>query len=180
VVRTRVGYTGGTAKNPTYYKIGDHTESLQIDYDPKVTSYQKLLDVFWATHNPCAQSGSRQYMTAVFYHSDAQKKLALETKAREAARRKGQIVTDVLPASTFYLAEDYHQKYYLRQHPDLLKEFTTLYPDTKSFLASTAVARVNGYLDGKGTLEALQKEIDGFGLSKEGSRKLLAFCKQKR
>jgi peptide-methionine (S)-S-oxide reductase len=173
VVRTRVGYAGGTTKNPTYYNLGDHTETIQIDYDPAQISYEELLDVFWDSHNPAQRPWSRQYMSIVFYHNDEQKRLAMETRDREAARIQGEIFTEIVPASEFYLAEAYHQKYRLRQVPDLMQEFSVMYPDNEDFVASTAAARVNGYLGGYGTVEALQTELSSFGLSPEGSKKLL-------
>jgi peptide-methionine (S)-S-oxide reductase len=173
VVRTRVGYTGGRKKNPTYYNLGDHTETVQVDYDPGQTSYEQLLAVFWATHNPCAQDGNRQYMSAVFYHNDAQKKLALETRDREAATRGTRIATEVLPATAFYGAEDYHQKYLLRGKASLMREFQAMYPDPKDFRNSTAAARVNGYLGGHGSEAMIRKEIDQLGLSPEARQTLL-------
>jgi methionine-S-sulfoxide reductase len=173
VVRTRVGYTGGSKHNPTYYSLGDHTESVQVDYDPGQTSYEQLLAVFWATHNPCARAGSRQYLSAVFYHNDAQKKLALETRDREAASRGTPIATEVLPATAFYVAEDYHQKYLLRARASLLREFQAMYPDPRDFMNSTAAARVNGYLGGHGSKEMIRKEIAQLGLSPQSRQALL-------
>jgi peptide-methionine (S)-S-oxide reductase len=173
VVRTRVGYTGGRTDNPTYYHLGDHTETLQIDFDPTRVTYKQLLDVFWTTHNTCAQPGSRQYMSAVFYQGDAQKKLALETRDREAAKRGQAVTTAILPLGKFYVAEDYHQKYLLRQQTELMREFQAMYPDGKGFLVSTAAARVNGYLGGHGTQAALEREIGSLGLSPRGRQVLL-------
>jgi peptide-methionine (S)-S-oxide reductase len=164
VVRTRVGYAGGQKANPTYYSMGDHTESLQIDFNPEQVSYAALLDIFWATHNPCARAGSRQYMSAVFYHNDVQKELAQKTRDREAARRAAPVTTAILPLTAFYLAEDYHQKYMLR-HSDLMREFKAMYPDAQDLVNSTAAARVNGYLGHHGSSAALEQEIDRFGLS---------------
>jgi len=173
VVRTRVGYAGGTTKNPTYYNLGDHTETIQIDYDPTQISYEELLNVFWDSHNPAQRPWSRQYMSIVFYHDEEQKRLAMETRDREAAKIQGQIFTEIVPASEFYLAEAYHQKYRLRQVPDLMEEFRVMYPDDEDFIDSTAAARVNGYLGGYGTFEALQTELSDLGLSPAGSKKLL-------
>jgi peptide-methionine (S)-S-oxide reductase len=173
VVRTRVGYAGGTTKDPTYYNLGDHTETIQIDYDPTQVSYGELLDVFWDSHNPVQRPWSRQYMSIVFYHNDEQKRLAMETRDREAVKIEGQIFTEIVPASEFYLAEAYHQKYRLRQVPDLMEEFSAMYPADVDFVDSTAAARVNGYLAGYGTSEALQAESSSFGLSPAGSKKLL-------
>ncbi|MFX1411650.1 MAG: peptide-methionine (S)-S-oxide reductase, partial [Promethearchaeota archaeon] len=133
-MRTRVGYAGGTTENPTYYRLGDHSETLQIDYDPTRVSYQDLLDVFWRSHNPTRPAGSRQYMSIIFYHDDEQKRLALETRDREAARRNATIYTEIVPATGFTWAEDYHQKYRLRQVPALMREFEALYPDAGDFV----------------------------------------------
>ena len=173
MVRTRVGYAGGTKENPTYRSLGDHTETIQIDYDPTVISYEELLDVFWNSHRPTQPAWSRQYMSIVFYHSEEQRRLALEGKAHEEARLQHKVYTEIVPASEFYLAEDYHQKYRLQQSPELLKEFQGIYPNIDDFVASTAVARVNGYVGGHGTLERLQAEVNELGLSPKGQEVLL-------
>ena len=76
MIRTRVGYTGGRKLNPTYYSLGDHTESFQVDYDPTQISYQQLLDIFWDSHNPTRGAWSRQYRAAIFVHNEAQTQLA--------------------------------------------------------------------------------------------------------
>jgi peptide-methionine (S)-S-oxide reductase len=167
-----VGYAGGTKINPSYYSLGNHTETIQIDYDPERISYAQLLDIFWQSHQPDRKSWSRQYMAAVFYHTDEQKQRALQTRDREANRLRSKIHTEILPATPFYLAEAYHQKYYLRQVPELVKEFSVLYPDLNAFIASTAVSRVNGYIGGYGSSERLQKEATGLGLSPAGSKRL--------
>jgi peptide-methionine (S)-S-oxide reductase len=172
VVRTRVGYSGGEKKNPTYHDLGDHSESIQIDYDPTQISYEKLLEIFWASHNPTQRSWSRQYKAAVFYHNEDQKRLAIETRDREAAKRKSAIATEILPATPFYRAESYHQKYRLRHDRDLMKEFNAIYPSDTDFVNSTAAARVNGYLDGYGTPETLKEELDGLGLSTAAGKRL--------
>lgn len=119
-------------------------------------------------------------MTAVFFHNADQKKLAEETRDQEAARRGKKIVSTLAPLGDFHLAEDYHQKYYLRQTADLMKEYAALYPNNKDFINSTAVMRVNAYIDGMGTLAALEKEVDTFGLSPQGKQKLLEVFKRKK
>ncbi len=173
VVRTRVGYSGGTKENPTYHDLGDHMETVQIDYDPTQITYQELLDIFWESHNPAQQAWSRQYMTAVFYLNDEQEVLITETRDRESAEIQGKVYTQILPASEFYLAEDYHQKYWLQNEPAIVTEYREIYPDTANFVASTAAARVNGYLRGYGTVTQLEAELNGLGLSSEGSARLL-------
>jgi peptide-methionine (S)-S-oxide reductase len=172
VVRTRVGYTGGTKANPTYRQLGDHTETVQVDYDPRQVSYENLLRVFWESHNPGVASWSRQYQAAVFYHNGTQKRLALKSREAAAARLKGRVYTEVRPAGEFYPAEDYHQKYFLRQAPELLAEFQAIYPAAGDLINSTAAARVNAYLAGAGSREGLAEEINRLGLSAAGQRQL--------
>ncbi len=171
-MRTRVGYTGGTTENPTYRNLGDHIEAVEMDFDPSVISYGDLLGIFWESHDPAVRPWRRQYMSAIFYHSEEQKRWAFRTRDAEAARREGRVQTEVLPASRFTLAEEYHQKYALRGKPELLKEYEALYPSLPDLLASTAVARVNGYAAGYGTCEALREQIDGLGLSPSGRKRL--------
>ena len=174
MVRTRVGYSGGTTIAPTYFSLGDHSETLQLDYDPARTNYAALLKVFWAAHDPTVKCGTRQYMPAIFYHDQVQKALAEQTKAAEARQRGHDIHTSILPASTFYLAEDYHQKYYLTLDPLLLQEIKRHYPSTTDLIRSTAAARLNGYVGGFGTLAALQAEIHSLGLTAAGRSRLLS------
>lgn len=171
-MRTRVGYCGGSKKDPTYRDLGDHTETIQIDYDPKKISYDDLLKVFWATHNPCAVPYSRQYMSAVFYHNDQQRKIVLASAGREAAQRDRKVTTQFVRCGKFYLAEDYHQKYMLQQDRALMGEVKAMYPEMKGFINSTVVARLNGYLSGDGQADVLKKEIDRYGLSDESKAKL--------
>jgi methionine-S-sulfoxide reductase len=173
VIRTRVGYSGGQKKNPTYRRIGDHSETIQIDYDPARISYKKLLLIFWQSHDPTYQAWSRQYMSAIFYHDEEQRKLATETRAFEEAHRKKKIKTEILPFSKFYLAEDYHQKYQLRGNRELMGEFKVMYPDNIDFVNSTAAARVNGYLGGHGTVEEIKATIATLGLSTASQQRLL-------
>jgi peptide-methionine (S)-S-oxide reductase len=123
VVSVTVGYTGGTKKNPAYEEVSSgttgHAESIEVVYDPAKVSYEKLLDVFWHNIDPTVKDRQfcdvgRQYRSAIFYHNEEQKRLAEGSKeALEASKRfKGPIYTEIVPASTFYPAEDYHQEYY--------------------------------------------------------------------
>lgn len=122
------GYTGGDLENPTYEDVsaGDtgHVEAVQIWYDPQKVSYEKLLDVFWKQIDPTDEGGQfadrgSQYATAIFYHDEEQKTLAL--KSKEELNNSGifeePVVTKILPASEFYLAEEYHQDFYIRNEP---------------------------------------------------------------
>ncbi|MFB6264169.1 MAG: peptide-methionine (S)-S-oxide reductase MsrA [Bradymonadaceae bacterium] len=127
------GYTGGEAKHPTYKQVSsgntDHAEAVRIHYDPEVVSYEKLLRVFWQNIDPTAEGrqfvdvGS-QYRTAIFYHSERQKKLAEESK--EELAKNGpfdeQIVTPIQEASAFWRAENYHQDFY-KKSPGRYKSY---------------------------------------------------------
>jgi methionine-S-sulfoxide reductase len=172
VVRTRVGYAGGSKDNPTYRNLGNHSETVEIDYDPSQITYEELLDVFWNNHNPTTRSFSRQYAAIVFTHDEEQRKLAEETKAREAEERGQTIHTEIADYTGFWRAEDYHQKYRLRGVNDLFAEFQAHYPNTDDLVDSTAAARVNGYIGGHGTMEQLEDEIGRLGLSEEGQETL--------
>lgn len=123
VKSTQVGYTGGNLPNPTYKEVctdrTGHAEAVQVKYDPKEISYKDLLDLFWTIHNPTTKNrqgpdiGS-QYRSAVFYHTVEQEKIArgLKEMLDDSNRFQGKIVTEIVPATAFYEAEDYHQKYY--------------------------------------------------------------------
>jgi len=144
VVRTRVGYAGGSTADPTYRNLDGHSETIQIDFDPTQITYEQLLDLFWASHDPTSRPWSRQYASIVFFHDEEQRRLAVESSDREAARHGQEISTEVVPFSEFHLAEGYHQKYRLQQEPEFLDEFRSLYPNEQDFLDSTAAARING------------------------------------
>ena len=168
-----MGYAGGTKANPTYYSLGVHSETVQINYDPAIVSYEDLLDVFWDSHSPIIPSFSRQYASIIFYHNEEQQKLAIASKEAAEARLGTPLYTEILPYNGFYQAEDYHQKYYLRQYNSIMKELLAIYPDIEDLLASTAAARLNGYAGGYGDLEALRQNITDLGLSPKSSEKLL-------
>jgi peptide-methionine (S)-S-oxide reductase len=143
-----------------------------VQFDPTVISYESLLEVFWAGHDPGAVPWKRQYLSAIFPQGEEQRMAAIRSKERESARRGVRIFTEILPDSRFYPAEAYHQKFSLRGKSALMKEYEAMYPDFKDFMASTAVTRVNGYAGGYGTCEALRREIDGLGLSPAGRKRL--------
>jgi peptide-methionine (S)-S-oxide reductase len=167
-----VGYAGGTTKGPTYHDLGDHSEAVQIDFDPSRMSYRELLEIFWKSHDPTRGSWSRQYRQAIFYHNELQRKAAIETRDRLASETKRRIATEIEPYSGFHLAEDYHQKHSLRAYPEIMREFGPMFPDMKRLINSTAVTRVNGYLGGYGSCDSLKAEIEGLGLSQRANETL--------
>ena len=172
VVRTRVGYAGGVSESPTYQNIGDHTEVVEVDYNPNLISYKELLDYFFENHNPYRQSYSRQYYSMILYHDEEQFNTILEVK-RELEDNSGkEIQTEINDYQEFFLAETYHQKYYLQQHRKFKNHYLDLY-SVREFIDSTAVARVNGYLGKKGSKEQLLNEIGKLGLTEELQKELL-------
>jgi peptide-methionine (S)-S-oxide reductase len=122
VINTTVGYTGGTYDHPTYQDVctgtTGHAEAVQVEYDATVVSYDDLLTVFWANHDPTTLNRQgpdvgTQYRSAIFYHTPAQETAARASKEAlaHAGRYKRAIVTEIMPAVTFYPAEEYHQQY---------------------------------------------------------------------
>jgi len=167
VIRTRAGYAGGAKLNPTYHDLGDHTETLQVDFDPSRISFEKLLDLFWRAHDPAHASPWTQYKTVLFVGDPEQEQAAVASRDRLEAALGRPVRTEILllAETAFYQAEDYHQKYRLRHVRVLMAEFRAMYPAEADFVRSTAAARINGYLDGQGTLPQLERELDSLGLS---------------
>ncbi len=126
VVSTRVGYTGGSQDNPSYEDVctgvTGHTEAVEVDFDPSRVSYEELLQVFWDNHDPTTVNRQgpdvgTQYRSAIFFHMPEQEAAANAFKDRlqKSGTFKKEIVTEIVPASMFYLAEDYHQQYLEKQ-----------------------------------------------------------------
>ena len=145
-----------------------------MEFDPAKISFAELLDIFWGNAEPENPSFSRQYMTIIFYHNEEQKKFAEKSKEIKTQAARHKIYVEILPDTTFHLAESYHQKYYLRGIRELMKEFDAMFQSDMDFINSTAAARVNGYISGCGKLAQLNSELDRLGLSAAGNKRLLA------
>ncbi|MBI3344037.1 MAG: peptide-methionine (S)-S-oxide reductase MsrA [Gammaproteobacteria bacterium] len=122
VLTTRVGYLGGTLVNPTYQDVCSgntgHAEVVEVTYDPEQVTYDELLAVFWDNHNPTTRNRQgpdvgTQYRSAIFFHTPEQEAAAHASRGRldASGRYKNPIVTEITPATEFYMAEDYHQQY---------------------------------------------------------------------
>jgi peptide-methionine (S)-S-oxide reductase len=121
VLQTSVGYTAGHTPAPTYDQVCSHAtghaEAVEVWFDPAAASYQQLLDTFWQIHNPTTRNRQGldigdQYRSGIFFHSPEQETTALSSRDDEQAERRRQIVTEIAPASAFYRAEEYHQRYF--------------------------------------------------------------------
>ncbi|UFS68832.1 peptide-methionine (S)-S-oxide reductase MsrA [Geomonas sp. RF6] len=135
VISVTSGYTGGTKKNPTYEEVSaggtGHAESVQIVYDPARVPYKKLLEVYWHNIDPTVKDRQfcdvgNQYRSAIFYHTEEQRRLALQSKEELQKSRvlKGEIHTEIVAATAFYPAEEYHQHYY-KKNPIRYKYYRT-------------------------------------------------------
>ncbi|XP_030570994.1 peptide methionine sulfoxide reductase isoform X4 [Drosophila novamexicana] len=160
VLRTTVGYAGGSSELPT----GDHTEVLEIDYDPTVISFKELLDLFWNNHEyGLTKPMKRQYASLILYHDDEQKQIAEASKLEEQERRVPEVITtNIAPKENFYAAEDYHQKYRLQGHKDLA---ASLNLNQQLLQTSYVATKLNGYLAGVGGIEQFKSEVETLGLT---------------
>ena len=121
VVRTSVGYTGGRTSDPTYEQVCSdttgHAEAVEVWFDPQLIGYDDLLNLFWSIHDPTTPNrqgwdlGS-QYRSAIFFHDPDQQKLAIASREERRASLARGVVTEIVPAPTFYDAEEYHQRYF--------------------------------------------------------------------
>ncbi len=134
VIRTRSGYAGGSTPNPSYYALGDHSEAVQVDYDPQRITYAELAALFWDSHDPTSQPPRPQYQNILFYSTPEEERIALAAGDRLAAELGTDVVTRIEPLQAFYRAEDYHQKYYLRAEPVLSNYYQGLFPDARDLI----------------------------------------------
>jgi methionine-S-sulfoxide reductase len=172
VVRTRVGYAGGTRERPTYRDLDDHAEALQLDYDPARITFRDLLDVFWAEHDPTAPPYSRQYAAILFVHDAEQEREARASLQALAATLEQPIRTEIRSLSSaspskFWRAEDYHQKYALRSRRELADALRKQHASEQAFVDDPLVTKVNGWLAGFGELSDLERSLPDLKLSEK-------------
>ncbi|KAF8377855.1 hypothetical protein HHK36_031242 [Tetracentron sinense] len=164
VVRTTVGYAGGSKTYPEFRSLGDHAESVQIEYDPKLINFRQLLEVFWSSHDSRQIFGQGpdvgyQYRSIIFTNGTEEARLAAVSKEREQTRSKSSIVTtQIQQLGIFYPAEPEHQKFELKRNPFLLQLIGNL-PE-EELARSSLAAKLNGYAAELCPLKT-QKQIDG-------------------
>jgi peptide-methionine (S)-S-oxide reductase len=124
VTDAAVGYTGGTTADPSYEQVctgsTGHAEAVEVEFDPERVSYEELLEVFWGVHNPTTKNRQgfdvgTQYRSAIFFHSPEQEAAAISSRDRQQERTRKTIVTEIVPASEFWRAEEYHQQYLVKR-----------------------------------------------------------------
>lgn len=165
VLQTRVGFAGGKEPAPTYRRMGDHTETVQIQFDPLVISYEEVLREFWGNHYPNRGNyKGRQYISLLHYHTERQR-LAIKSVQKEMEGQLGEpIETEISPFTGFTRAEERHQKYYLKRYPKALEQLAEIYPDRELLADSTFAARLNGFVKGFGTKDSVREEMAHWNL----------------
>ncbi|KAL8233919.1 hypothetical protein R6Q59_020019 [Mikania micrantha] len=149
VVKTTVGYAGGSKSNPEYRSLGDHAESVQIEYDPRLINFRQLLEIFWSSHDSRQVFGQgpdvgNQYRSIIFINGTEESRLAALSKEREQTKSRSSIVTtQIQQLVTFYQAEPEHQKFELKRNPFLLQLIGNM-PEEELEKSSLA-AKLNGY-----------------------------------
>lgn len=172
MLSTRVGYAGGTEPDPTYRNIGGHAETLQVDFDPDVIEFERILDIFWSEHRPTHPDRASQYRSAIFVAHEGELAAALESRDRIDRKLGAKVDTEIRILDAFHRAEDYHQKYYMRRAPGVAEELEIRLGDFDAYVDSTTVARINGFLGGH-ELGRFRTEIDELGLSPRARRELI-------
>lgn len=149
--------------------MGDHTETVEIDFDPAILRYEDVLRHFWRNHYPNRdQYKGRQYLSLLRCHDDEQLKVAERVKKEMEVELGERIETDIAPFRDFTLAEERHQKYYLKRYPKALEQLQMLYPDSGLLLNSTYAARLNGFVKGFRSKDSLLDELAGWEIDAEG------------
>jgi peptide-methionine (S)-S-oxide reductase len=205
VMHTRVGYTGGSTPNPTYRELGDHTETVQLRFDESIIPFTTIIRIFWDKHNPVNinEYKGRQYQSLLYYH-DARQQAAIEAElSRREREGLGRPDTEIAAYAGLHLAEERHQKYYVKRFPNAVTALETLYPgttgegtprldtprldppwfDTPRFdtpcldtpwLDTTIAARLNGIAKGYLNMEQLKSELETWVLSEADRKRLVA------
>lgn len=178
VIRTRVGYSGGTTPSPTYRQMGDHTETVEIDFDPAILRYEDVLRHFWRNHYPNRdQYKGRQYLSLLRCHGDEQLEVVERVKKEMEAELGERIETDIASFTDFTLAEERHQKYYLKRYPKALEQLKMLYPEPDLLLHSTFAARLSGFVKGFRNKDSLLEELAGWEIEPESQAVLIDLFK---
>ena len=152
VWRTAVGYSGGRYENPSYEDLGDHVETVMVEYAPHSLSYGQLLDIFLNRYG-CREGSSSKCISHVFVKNESEKRLAEAAIERYGLRFCGDSLVKTAMYKNFYRAEPWRQKHFLRMNPQLMDELRHIYPDEDRLLQSTLATRLNGILGQRSSRE---------------------------
>lgn len=179
VMRTRTGYAGGTTPMPAYRNLGDHTETIEVVFDPEHLSLDQVMRLFWRKHHPNRPPyKGRQYISLLRYKNQEHKGVIEAVKAEFEQELGVRIETDIAPLSQFTPAEERHQKYDLKRFPRVLEQLQDLFPKIEMLHDSTFAARLNGLAKGASNRSELVEEISGWGISEEYRNLLINRLKQ--
>ena len=159
-----MGYAGGKKKHPTYQNLGDHTEVIQIQYDPCKISFKQLLSLFWKNHNPSI-SYQKQYWSIILYINEEQKSVAQDFLQLYKKESLATIYTQIIPFEEYHHAESYHQKYILQTHPWIIVAVNV--QSAKDLIQSQICTKLNGFLSSYGTHDELVEVAKTFGLNEK-------------
>lgn len=175
VIRTQTGYAGGTTSQPSYRDMGDHSEMVQLNFDPEILSFEDILRIFWNNHNPVNINDykGRQYRSMVLYHNEHQKDKVEQIIRERVQEGKGKPETEISPYAAFYPAEERHQKYYLHRYPNAVDKLSSIYPSHLERVDSTLAARLNGLAKGYTNLSQIKQEIAGWRMDPGEREKLV-------
>ncbi len=182
VLRTRVGYAGGTTERPTYHEMGDHSETVEIEFDPNMVPLEQLLGLFWKYHKPVNINGykGRQYWSLALYRSEEQRAAIERMKQRLEEEGGRRLDTEVAPCRSFYLAEARHQKYYLKRFPDAVAKLTELYGTEEQWVGTRLAARLNGLAKGYTSMGRIAEEISRWPEEQANKERLITAIRRIR
>lgn len=168
-----MGYAGGTSARPTYERIGDHAEAVDVFFDPRVLGYDDLLDLFWSRHDPTEAPRSTQYRAALYCHDPSTYARAQASRDRLEAELGTPVQTPIVPGAAYTAAEDYHQKWRLRRAGHVFQDLQACFPSEAALLRSTAAAMLNGFVGEGVSREVLERQAGRLGLSDAVWRRLV-------
>ncbi len=156
--------------------MGNHTETIQIDYNPRLLTYEQILQHFWKQHNPLRYGyKGRQYISLILVRNEQQRELASRSKEATELFLGEKVYTEIEFLHSFYLAEDKHQKYYLKRYQKAYTKLLDIFPSHAEFIHSTLVARLNGFVRGLGNIQELKLEFNSWGVGEQECKELSKF-----
>ncbi len=163
-----MGYAGGAMVGPTYHDLGEHAEVLQVEFDPTQLSFEALLTMFWASHNPARDGRRSQYRSILICEDERQFALADESRSTVERTLGRKVLTEVVAGKVFYPAEGYHQKWKLRRRAALYEELARSFDSEESLVRSFAATKLNAIAGGHVSQPAIKSFAHRLSLSEDG------------